>query len=314
MTDSRTSDQDVSRAIRSWLHEDRHEDVARIAGAVLDQVEATPQRRSTWWPARRLPTMNNFVKLGLAAVAVLVAALVGIRFLPGDGTGGPSAPTPDQSTPAPTTEPQAFSGGGLAPGAYVAHPFGSNPTITVEFTVPTGWEGIPGWAVVPQSTIGGGMGVGFLMPDGVFSDPCRWDQLGTGHWPQVGDIAVGPTAEDLATALASNPNYEATDPVDVELGGFSGMRVDLQLPSDVDFASCDRATGRESGSYFVWGTSDPLGTNLFAQGPGNRWHLWILDVNEDRVVIFGQDFADTAPADVAEWQSIVESVRITAEP
>ena len=37
MTDFNASDRDVTRAIRSWLHEDRHEDVSRIAAAVLDR-------------------------------------------------------------------------------------------------------------------------------------------------------------------------------------------------------------------------------------------------------------------------------------
>ena len=46
MSNQKASDRDVSRAIRSWLHEDRHEDVSRIAGAVLDQVDAVPQRRA----------------------------------------------------------------------------------------------------------------------------------------------------------------------------------------------------------------------------------------------------------------------------
>ncbi len=47
MSDFNASDRDVTRAIRSWLHEDRHEDVSRIAAAVLDRVEATPRRRAT---------------------------------------------------------------------------------------------------------------------------------------------------------------------------------------------------------------------------------------------------------------------------
>ena len=46
MTEFKTSDRDVNRAIRSWLHEDRHEDVSRVAGAVLDRVDTTPQRRA----------------------------------------------------------------------------------------------------------------------------------------------------------------------------------------------------------------------------------------------------------------------------
>ena len=80
MTDFKTSDRDVNRAIRSWLREDRHEDVSRIAGAVLDQVDTTPQRRSTWWPARRTPTMNKFLAIGLGAAAVIVVLIVGVQL------------------------------------------------------------------------------------------------------------------------------------------------------------------------------------------------------------------------------------------
>ena len=58
MSEPRTSDRNVDRAIRSWLHEDRYEDVSRVAGAVLDLLDTTPQRRSPWWPARRIPFMN----------------------------------------------------------------------------------------------------------------------------------------------------------------------------------------------------------------------------------------------------------------
>ena len=58
MTQFQPSDREVNRVIRSWLHEDRQEDVSRIAGVVLDQLDTTPQRRITWWPARRTPDMN----------------------------------------------------------------------------------------------------------------------------------------------------------------------------------------------------------------------------------------------------------------
>ena len=99
MTDSNASDRDVNRAIRSWLHEDRHEDVSRVAGAVLDKVETTRQRRSLW-PARRFEFMNTYAKFALAAAAVLVVAVVGYNVLPGrGGVGGPTA-TPSPS-PAP---------------------------------------------------------------------------------------------------------------------------------------------------------------------------------------------------------------------
>ena len=75
MTERRTPDRDVNRAIRSWLHEDRHEDVSRVAGAVLDQVETIPQRRATWWPAWRTPIMNKVLTYGLGAAAVVVIGI-----------------------------------------------------------------------------------------------------------------------------------------------------------------------------------------------------------------------------------------------
>ena len=104
MTDPHTSDQDVSRAIRSWLHEDRHEDASRVAGAVLDHVEATPQRRATWWSAWRMPLMNKLVSLSLGAAAVVVALVIGTRLLgPPDPRGvGVAASASPSPTPAPT--------------------------------------------------------------------------------------------------------------------------------------------------------------------------------------------------------------------
>ncbi len=101
MNDIRTTDRDVNRAIRSWLHEDRHEDVSRVAGAVLDHVETIPQRRAAWL-AWRTPTMNKFVTIGLGAAAVVVLSIfIGSQVLgsPG-GIGGPG----DEPTPTPSIE------------------------------------------------------------------------------------------------------------------------------------------------------------------------------------------------------------------
>jgi hypothetical protein len=104
VSEPRTSNRNVDRVIRSWLHEDRHEDVSRVAGAVLDLLDTTPQRRSPWWPARRIPFMNKIVSLGLGAAAVVVALVIGAQVLgppaPG-GVGGATSASPSP-TPAPT--------------------------------------------------------------------------------------------------------------------------------------------------------------------------------------------------------------------
>lgn len=101
MTKFNASDRDVDRAIRSWLHEDRHEDASRLAGAVLDQVDTTPQRRATWWPTWRSQRMHKIGTIGLAAAAVLIAVFVGSQVVraPRGGLGSESSPTPELTTP-----------------------------------------------------------------------------------------------------------------------------------------------------------------------------------------------------------------------
>lgn len=112
------------------------------------------------------------------------------------------------------------------------------------------------------------------------------------------DITVGPTVDDLVTALASQTTYEATAPTDVVVDGYAGVRMDLQLPSDIDFASC------EGGQYWVWDAGP------YAQGPGNRWHVWILDIEGFTALVLTEDFEGTSAEDQAELQTIVDSIQI----
>jgi hypothetical protein len=186
MSEPRTSDLNVDRVIRSWLHEDRHEDVSRVAGAVLDLLDTTPQRRSRWWPARRIPFMNKPVSLGLGAAAVVAALVIGVRVLGAPAPGGVGAvPSASPSiTPAPTatTEP--------SPSPMSAPPLTQRFTSTqhgISMSYPEGWTAraatgpLTDRPSVPQ-----------------FLDP-GWDVL---HDPVLTD--------HLFLASASNPIGEST--------------------------------------------------------------------------------------------------------
>lgn len=86
-----------TRIVLSWLREEMHENAERVLLRALDEVDATPQRRS-WWPAWRSNRMNTYVKLIAAAAAVLVVAVVGYQFLPASGrVGGQPAIAPSPS-------------------------------------------------------------------------------------------------------------------------------------------------------------------------------------------------------------------------
>ena len=307
--------------IAAWLRDESRDGAPeRLLDATRRQLAATKQRRP-WWPTRRFPEMNALTRVAVAGAAVAVVALVGARLLaaqPGPGALATPSPTPSSSletaTPASTTPRQVVVDGSMTAGTYYMQPFGPpNPTMQVVFTVPDGFDYAAGWALIP-SDVGAeppaGIGIGFLQPAGIFRDPCRWDVAGTGAFPQAGDVEVGPTAADLVSALAANGGYESGAPAAVSIGGYSGQRIDLQLPADVDFATCDRPTGSTEGRYVVWGTLHPSGSNLYAQGPGNRWQVNALDVEGGRIAIVVTDFEATSQADRDRVQSIIDSIRI----
>jgi hypothetical protein len=97
-----------TRIVLSWLREDAHENAEQMLLRALDEVDATPQRRS--WPAWRSNRMNTFAKLIVAAAAVLVVAFAGFQLLPrSSGVGG-------EPTIAPSPSPSL-----LARGSFTAH-------------------------------------------------------------------------------------------------------------------------------------------------------------------------------------------------
>jgi hypothetical protein len=249
---------------------------------------------------------SNVVRFSIAVATVVLLAIVAVTYLP-ESVGKPDAtatPTPDATaTPSrlPTSAPAALKEGPLQAGTYMAHPFTSpNDSLSFTFDVPNGWEGhLPG-SVAPTAGSGGpdGAGVDFLQVTGLYLDSCTSD---FGRMP-----LGGPNPDEQASALASalkdvfgaEPSYEVSAPVDVTLSGYSGKRMDLLIPSDVDFSSC------HNGGY-------PFGDGApYAQGPGNRWHLWILQVAWEPVVILAHDFAATSPRHQAELLAIVNSIRI----
>ena len=187
-----STDRDVTRTVRSWLEEGVTALPDSVLDAVLDQLPATPQRRAGWL-ARRFPPMNSAVRIALATAAVVVIALLGIRFLlPGQGTGD-SGPTPT-----PPASPLAVPEGPLAAGTYVVSPFAApdggwgacgpeaadpdcDPTeaasISLTFTIPDGWAGLPEFATVWLADGGDsppdGASISFMRGNWLASDPVR---------------------------------------------------------------------------------------------------------------------------------------------
>jgi len=292
---------DVERRISSWLAEEvptRAPD--RILPAAFERTRQTHQRR--FGAAWRSITMNRTWQLATVAVVGVLIIGLGAVWLGGSwGVGGPSGPTPSP-TPVPSPFP---SSGDVEPGTYVLQGTGS-PSITLTLT--TGWQSDNGAPVKNNGTSASLTLMPWIVRN-VTSDPCQWnpDPALSPSQTALLDPPVGPTVDDLASALAKQPLRDATTPAAITIDGYAGKSLELTVPADLDFSTC-------SGGFFVsWvgpTTDDTMG---FAR-PGSHDRVLIIDVAGARLVLDAIDFPDATAQDRAELQAIVDSIQIEPVP
>jgi hypothetical protein len=306
---------DIDRVLQVWMDDGPSTMPDRVIDVVADRISVQRQRRS-WRLLRRL-AMDPIFKLGAAAAAVLVIAVVGYSLLPGrPGVGGPSTPLPTASpSPVPTstpaaTGPVALPNGILAAGSYRVQPVSDPATLSVTMDVPAGWVGYPAnVALTSPGESNEGIAIGFLKADGLFSDPCQWDMDGTGAYDQPGDVEIGPTVDDLVAALQANSSYTSSTPGSVTFGEFKGSELELQLPGDDVLSTCDREPGGEpKGLFYVFSGKE---AGWYAQGPDNRFRLTIVDVDGTRLIVMISYFEASPQADLSAAEAIIDSLEFT---
>lgn len=301
-----TAPRDPDRLIRAFLLEGEEQLQDRVYDAVRADIDHRAQRVviGPW----RLPIMNKILGFGLAAAAVVVAVLVGTQlFAPsngGVGAGEEPTATPEPSVADPTPEPTpAWTGIPEGP-AVVTDSEAAAVQVTVDVTAP-GWSRLPGLDAITKNddgldspeTVGVAL-LGWSWPAGtginVYADPCQW--LTTA--PET----TASTPDEIATAFAAQALTEATEPVDVTVGGFAGKAITLQVPMsfhlpgatrEEKFADCDDA------SYAFYGVEGEEGHARNAQGAGQIDDLWILDV-EGSIVILDAAYGPATPDDLRE--------------
>jgi hypothetical protein len=275
-----STDRDTTRIVRSWLRTDEHESADRVLDAVIGRLDTTPQRRATWWPARRLFHMNKALAFGVAAAAVVVVALIGAAFF----RGGPDVGGGPEVTPTP-----------LASSSGEAYLITNHDGVRVTLTLPEGWfRG--GWLVYNGDEGPGLTAIQVWAVGNVYADPCQWDRA-------LADPPVGPSVDDLAQALASQPTREAATS-GVTLDGYTGTLVKMRVPADISFQDCDL------GQFRSWLGPGGDGDERYHQGPGQHDDVYILDVDGFRLVIDALYFPGSSAADRAALQQMLDTIQI----
>lgn len=198
----------------------------------------------------------------------------------------------------------------LEPGRFYVVPEGI--PVKVQFTIPAGSSGWRSWIGSFKPQAGRPyqwVGLSVINVTNVVTHGC------TNHTQS--SPVVGPTVDDLATALAELEPFEVTtEPTPVTIYGHSGTYLALTVPpmetkvrgDTLAFTDCmDEQLKSWIGaplSYGFWGYT----------GPGMVEELWVLDVDGRRLLISANYRPDSPPQDVAELRSILDSIEIVADP
>ncbi len=302
-----TARPDPFSSIDAYLEDGPMELPERAYDAVRSEIDHTRQRvvLGPW----RVPDMNNFTRFAIAAAAVLVIAVVGVTLLP--RLGGVAAPTtaptaqPATAQPSATTPPSAPAlfpdlSDQVAPGTYFWAGFGNGSTLT--FTMPAGWASAYS---VANKHRGGPAEIAFgpWTIANIYADPCQWQG-------SLLEPAVGPTVDDLATALVAQEGRNASAPTDVTLGGRSAQRIELSVSPDLDMATCDRGIIRTWVTPGENGADWPAGEEYYGPRSGQLNVTYIVDLGDARLVFDTWHMPGTSAADLAELDAIIESIQI----
>ena len=279
-------EREIDRLIDVWLEDGPTGAPDRMLDVLTDRIARQPQR-PTWRLDWRQTTMQPAFKVGVGIAAVLLVAVVGWNLLPASrsGIGGPG------TTPSPAPSLPPLPEGRLNAGDYVMRTVEGDP-MAFAITAPEGWTGFGGFFIggPNQASAPNGIGISVNHDPQVTTDPCD------GSVPTPSPASSAPSVDDLVAAISAREDLQVSGVTDTVLAGYTGKRLDLQFPAELP-----------CGNPYVF--AEPKG--LYANGPANRWRVWLLDVDGETGVVVLLDYAGTSAEDRAAAQAAIDSLRIT---
>ncbi len=327
-----TTRPDPDPVISAWLNDEAAERAPEhLLSATRTRIESTNQRRARW-PAWRLQPMNNRSRLGGAVAAIAVIVVLGFVLIPRPtGIGGPT-PTPSPTTlpsvsptrvptPAPTSTPSPPAvippgklcssttcvTGTLEAGTYSIDAGAFAPG-NLTFKVPAGWTTDQGFvrknfdlnSPTPIEDSPNELVFSTWFLTNVFTDACHW---------KTTMVSAGTTVDQLTSLLLAQKGRVASAPTSTSIGGFAAKRIQLTVPTRIDLTTCD------SGVLHAW--PDPGGSDsggLCCGAAGSTDAVDVINVAGQTFVVVARHAAGASPADLAELNALVASIKIAAPP
>lgn len=241
---------------------------------------------------------------GLLAAAAACSGDADSAEEPASAEAAPSTST-STSAPASSDGPTdvAEVGEDLEPGTYFVDP-DQDPDTPLRVVFDVADEGWSGWIGAVKITSTDLLGLSISTVSNVVRDGC------TDHSPA--SPAVGPTVEDLATALGGLAPFETTEPRSVTVDGYDGLQLTLTAPEiEVDRSRGTREFACSEGNLGSWMSPTIDGYfNGYNGEPGTSEEISILDVDGTRLLISSAVSPQSTEQDVAELDALVDSIQI----
>jgi hypothetical protein len=232
--------------------------------------------------ARTLRRAQRRRRARVTCAAVLVAGIVTAVAWGGGVKDLDRADEPPAPAQVPDSQPTDLVGveGKLEPGTYSMAVWGDTeanalPRAIVE--VPAGYFSNGGWAIdAGHDTLDPDQYGEVLVwrVDTIIPDPCDATK----------GAPLGPTVNDLARALRTQPGHTTTPPRPVTIDGHRGLHLTLTTPPEADFSTCT------NGTHALWNTRPEFTYDV--EDPGLTNDFWILDVDGTRLVIAAINYPD----------------------
>lgn len=180
----------------------------------------------------------------------------------------------------------------LAAGAYGLTANGVSDHVAV-VQAPEGYQNIGGWTFVTGEPF---RAMGFVTADRVPPDPCGSE----GHSKFDAEVDPGPTVEGLAEALVAQKGAVTSKPVPVTVDGHHGLYLTYQVAKGVDVLAC------EARAFDIFSTGPGA---WYLEAPRERAAIWILDVDDERLVLAWVAVPGVTRAQMREMTDMAESAR-----